>query len=117
MRLARALSQQKELRVKLPPVKNYHNTHWLVGDAVYKVTVCKRLGKKGEIFGLCDQKNKKIKLAAWQGKFVGLETLLHELLHAIEMEYQIHINHDTLDIIAQAMHDLLISNGFIDVQK
>jgi len=105
--------------MRIPRIRDYNNTHWVVGDEVYKCTVHKKLPLKnnGEAFGLCDQAKKKIKLAAWQGKIEGLRTLLHELLHAVEQEYQITLNHETLDIVSIAIADILIMNGFIDVQK
>lgn len=100
----------------LPSTNDYHETEWKIGNVTYRVVVRDKIEDKSTV-GLCDQTRKIIYLVPWQGKFAGMQTFIHEILHAIEKEYNAKIPHDKLDSIAQGLCDFVLQNGFMDVSE
>ncbi len=63
--------------------------------------------------GLCDSGNKHIYLLKGMSDSLALETLFHEMLHAVELEYEFAIPHKAIYGLEQALHKLLKLNGWM----
>jgi hypothetical protein len=75
--------------------------------------------KRESLFGQVDFWTRTIRVFAKDRKESDiLETLLHEILHAIESDLKLECfkserGHDELDIVANALSDVLLRNGWI----
>lgn len=101
--------------MNLPSISDYHGMQFQVGSEVYKVRVMRKVDDE-QTAGACDDKKKVIYLAAWQGSINGFSTLIHELLHAIEREYDAKIPHHKLHRIEAGIFDFLMQNGIMKIE-
>lgn len=87
----------------------------LVGDSVYQVRFVRRItqvSEKGkETLGLCCPSEKEILLVQGMDARERLSTLLHELLHAIEFEYDIDLPHALVYKLEGPLTQLILDNA------
>lgn len=65
--------------------------------------------RKMKIFGYCSDDGKIVLRAGLNGKLL-ISTLIHEVLHAIEFEYQIKLKHEDVYTLETGLTALLASN-------
>lgn len=78
--------------------------------------------KRESLFGSIDYWKKSINIYNKLTKEDKFETLLHEVLHAIESDLRFECfngddGHDALDILALALADTLVRNGMIELME
>lgn len=66
--------------------------------------------KKSVTLGLCDPSDKIIYLKTGLPYQLKLDTVLHEIIHAIEFEYDFEIEHRHVYILAEAMAKVFVDN-------
>lgn len=87
-----------------------------VGDRTYRIRFvksirrCKREVGKGATVGLHDPSRIEILIKQGMSHDDTLKTLLHELVHAIEYEYEIKISHRGVYKFEEAIFDFLVAN-------
>ena len=90
-----------------------------VGDRCYRIRFVKSIRKcnrpvgKGATVGLFDPARIEILIKAGMSKDDTLKTLLHELVHAIEYEYDIRISHKGVYLFEEALFDFIAANSDI----
>lgn len=96
--------------MRLPNAKDYHSEYH-VNDETYTLRFVSRIpgGKAGDI-GLCDAGKKAIFIKKGLTKMQTFRTLTHELLHAIEFEYELKIPHSLVYQLEKSIVDTLLYN-------
>lgn len=86
----------------------------LVGDGVWTVKMVRRIGYDNktdkETLGLCDPAESLILIKMGQGKRATFETFIHELMHALEFEYDFRMEHKLIYNLESKVAQLLIDN-------
>ena len=88
-----------------------------IGDVYYRIRFvksirgCKLPVGKNATIGLCDEHRREILIRKGLSEDETLKTLLHELLHAMEFEYQIKIPHQSVYQYEEAIFDFLCANS------
>lgn len=98
--------------MKLPSPKHYPK-EWLINGELWTL----KFGRpakicKGAKLGLCDPSTRTIIINPKQSKDEMLCTFIHELIHAIDMEYDIKIPHKLIYKMELWMFDLLTANNW-----
>lgn len=87
-----------------------------VGDRTYRIRFvksirrCNRPVGKGATIGLHDPARVEILIKQGLSEDDTLKTLLHELVHAIEYEYEIKISHSGVYKFEEALFDFICAN-------
>lgn len=87
-----------------------------IGDREYRVRFvksirgCKKRIGQGAIVGLYDPTRVEILIRKGQSDDEVLKTLLHEVVHAIEYEYEIKISHSGVYKFEEALFDFICAN-------
>lgn len=91
-----------------------------IGDRYYRIRFVKSIRgckksvlSKGTNVGLCDEARAEILIRAELTTDEKLATLIHELIHAMEFEYQIKIPHEAVYQYEKAVFDFLCANSEI----
>jgi hypothetical protein len=98
--------------MKLPPMKKYP-TDLHIGDETYTVKfVTKFPGCKRDegVCGLTDSSTHTIYIMKGMSKAQTFRTLVHEVLHGIEFEYDLKIRHSLVYQLEKAIGDFLLMN-------
>lgn len=89
-----------------------------IGDRYYRVKFvksirgCKRpVDVKGTTLALCDEARAEILIRSDLSADEKLKSLLHELGHAIEFEYEIKISHKAIYQYEEALFDFICANS------
>lgn len=75
---------------------------------VYRVKFVRKLS--GNVVGECDPSEKEIRILCGQGPEDTLKTFCHEILHAIEMEYEIDVAHKLIYALEDPIYHFLRDN-------
>lgn len=67
----------------------------------------------GECRGDRPEEPKQIVLKNGMGKRVAMKILIHELLHAVCLEYGINLRHQTIEDLEEPIYNILKLNSFI----
>lgn len=92
----------------VPNVDGYPKT-LRVGNVTYKVVFKVRIDSSDPL-GMCDSGKRKIYIKKGLSLVSTFSTLIHEVLHALEFEYNIEIKHKSVHLYEQAILDFLMSN-------
>lgn len=95
--------------MKLPEVNEYP-THVLINQEHYSVRFVKVIRKEKTCLGICDPERREIMIKIGQTKEETFKTFLHELLHAIEFEYELKIKHKLVHALEDPIFKLLVEN-------
>lgn len=87
----------------------------LVGDSFYKIKFVRRIchaatGTDMQTLGTCCPDDKEILILQGLDPMERLSTLVHELLHALEFEYEIEIPHKLIYQLERPITQLLMDN-------
>lgn len=82
----------------------------LVGETFWEIIFCKTIDVDPKAVGVCNNTTKEILVVTSLDKHEKAKTLIHELLHAIEYEYGIHIPHHLIYKLEEPIYRLLIDN-------
>lgn len=91
--------------MRLPHLKHYPKT-LKINQAHYSVEFVPGLEDMGE----CDMGNREIKIRAGLSKRETFKTLIHEVLHAYEREYELKISHALVYGLERALYATLRDN-------
>lgn len=106
------MAKRKPVKEKPFPrggVGQYPNT-MLVGDSVWSIKFVRDI-EGSDAYGACDPQCKTIYIEMGQTRYQTLCTFLHELIHAIEIEYGFTIRHSILNKLELALASLLTENN------
>jgi hypothetical protein len=96
--------------VKLPGYKAYKREYH-VGEETYSLRfVAKIPGESSETLGLCDPESRVIYVKKGLSKAMLFRTVTHELIHALEFEYELPIKHSLVYQLERALVDMLLMN-------
>jgi hypothetical protein len=95
--------------MKLPTSKQYPKT-LVIGDEEYSVKFVGIIRGDKSVLGICDPSSKEILIKKGISAPDKFATLIHEILHAIEAEYEINIPHSLVYKLDHALIDLLLQN-------
>lgn len=96
--------------MKLPGVKDY-KTEIHINDETYTIKFVKRIpGEKKDVVGLCDDTKRIIHVRSGLTKSQMFRTYLHEVLHAMDAEWEIKLTHRQVYLLEKALGDLFLSN-------
>lgn len=96
--------------MRLPTVSEYR-TELHVNEETYSVRFVKNIpGEPKSTVGLCDPGQHIIWVRSNLTKNMLARTYIHELLHAIEIEYEIEIPHKVIYQLEKALADTLLAN-------
>ena len=91
-------------------------TRLKIGDKHYRIKFVKSIRGcrlpvgKGATVGLCDPNRYEILIKSGMSQDETVKTLIHELGHAFEAEYDINISHKAVYQLEEAMFDFLVAN-------
>jgi hypothetical protein len=95
----------------MPPKLTQYPKTIEVRDEVYQVRIVGHIpGEEKGTFGLCDPAERIIWLRKGQSRKGLMRTFIHELLHAIESEYNVKLKHKRINILEGAIVDFLVDN-------
>jgi Zn-dependent peptidase ImmA (M78 family) len=83
-----------------------------IGETTYKTAWCERIEGK-DTLGYCDDEAKVIYIKDNQTLDESFNTVIHELVHAINHEYKIKLKHGQVYKLERALAELLVKNGLI----
>lgn len=101
--------KSKEPKYPVGGTGQYPNT-MLVGDSVWEIKLVKDI-QQSDAYGACDPQTKTIYIEMAQTRKEMMSTLIHELIHAIEIEYGLTIRHKLVNNLEVAITNLLIENA------
>ncbi len=87
-----------------------------IGDRYYRIRFvksirgCNKPIGQGAIVGLCDPNKYEILIKIGMSDDETTKTLIHELGHCFENEYDINISHKAVYQLEEAMFDFLVAN-------
>lgn len=82
----------------------------VIGETVWDVKMVKKVPGAKEAVGLCDNDNKEILIVKGQGRYETLKTLIHEILHSFEYEYNLDIDHRLIYALEEPILAFLVDN-------
>jgi hypothetical protein len=93
-----------------------------IGDRTYRVRFVKsirgcRKSGKGSTVGLHDPSRIEILVKAGMSKDDTLKTLLHEVVHCFEYEYEIRISHRGVYQFEEALFDFICANDLFGEEE
>lgn len=94
--------------MKLPTKRRYPKTLIIKGEE-WRIAWVDRI-EGADVLGLCDPSNRIIYIKNKQSAKQTFLTYLHEVLHALEMEYDISISHRAVYKLEVAIHSFLMDN-------
>ena len=101
--------KSKEPKYPMGSPSQYPNS-MLVGDSVWAVKLVRKI-EQSSAYGACDPQVKTIYLEMAQSRKEMMSTFLHELIHAIEIEYGLTIRHKLVGNLEVAFLNLLAENA------
>jgi Zn-dependent peptidase ImmA (M78 family) len=97
-------------------VRNYPKS-LRIGDRNYRLRFvksirgCKRGSVRGSTLGLFDPNRREILIKQGLSEDETVRTLLHEILHAFEEEYDVHLPHlNAVYVLEEALFDFICAN-------
>ncbi len=81
-----------------------------IGTEIWAVKFVRKLGK--DVVGEADPSEKEIRILCGQSREDTLKTFCHEILHALEMEYDIPVEHKLIYALEDPIYHLLRDNFF-----
>lgn len=97
---------------KLPGVRDYPKEIQF-GDVTYKVKFMRAKNLPGSM-GECDPSTHEIRISLGLGRKETLKTFIHEVLHLLEFEHPVCIEHKLIYKLEDAVFNFLWSNYFAD---
>lgn len=82
-----------------------------IGDRWYRIRFVKRIRKDPNTLGLFDPNRIEILIKRGQSSDETLKTLLHEIHHGFEYEYDIRIKHEDIYRLEEAYFDFICANS------
>lgn len=81
-----------------------------INDSEWKIKFVKIVDGDAKILGCCNSYTKEIHIKVGLAKRDRAETLIHELLHALEFEYGIEIDHKLIYQLERPVYNLCYDN-------
>lgn len=80
----------------------------------YSVVWSDKVSDNDDLRGLCEMDKRQITILHGMSDTETIKTLIHEVFHAMEFEYQLEIKHKTVHALEEAVLKLLKLNKWID---
>lgn len=87
-----------------------------IGSRTYRIRFVRSIRKCPNTLGLFDPNRLEILILKEQSKDETLKTILHELVHAIEYEYEIKIAHSGVYKFEEALFDFICANSEVFIK-
>lgn len=84
--------------------------HILVGNETYDIVFKKTVDGDDTVFGSCDSGEKEIVIKIGLNPIDRAETLIHEIMHALEFEYNLDIPHALIHKLERPIRKLITDN-------
>jgi hypothetical protein len=97
--------------MQLPQIRKYPR-EVRVKDETYQVKFVRKIKGERSTLGECDPESRTIRIKLGQSLAETFATFIHEVLHAIEFEYEIKISHRAIYLYEKGIADLLLANVF-----
>lgn len=82
-----------------------------LGDSIWKVKFVRKIPDEAEdTLGLCDPSECTIYIKQGQSYVSRLDTLFHEIIHAIENEYEFDLDHKHVYKLGEALAKFFVDN-------
>lgn len=98
--------------MKIPRLLIIRGAHWHV-----VVTRTMNVSEGEDILGLCDPSLRTIYIKKQQTKRQQMATLVHEILHAMEFEYDFNLTHKVIGKIENPVADFIRDNLYLFTAK
>jgi len=98
--------------MRLPSKKDFVG-EWIIGEYTWSVSFVKSIEygpRNKHLVGITDYYNKSIQLKTKEPKLDTYSTFIHELIHAIDDEYEINLDHDQVYKLEEAMMKFMLAN-------
>jgi hypothetical protein len=95
--------------MQLPQVRKYPR-EIRIKDETYQVKFVRKIKGERSTLGECDPSTHVIRIKLGQSLSETFATFIHEVLHAIEFEYEIKISHKAIYQFERGIADLLLAN-------
>lgn len=82
----------------------------IVGEALYDVHFRSTIEARHDIYGYCNGDTKEIFVKKGLSQVERGKTMIHELLHALEFEYGLHIEHSLIYKLEEPIYNLVKDN-------
>jgi len=82
----------------------------LVNGNIWEIRYCRSIENEPDAVGLCDSHDKEILIVTSICQDEKARTLIHELIHAIEFEYDIQIPHNLVYKLEEPIYRLICDN-------
>jgi hypothetical protein len=82
----------------------------LIGDAIYRIRFVKKIDPTKKVVGLCDPCDKEILILQGLSPLERFKSFIHEILHALEYEYEIKMDHSLIYKLEEPIAFLLLDN-------
>ena len=93
------------------PSKTAYPRHLIIGDSEWTVKFCRIILGDERLLGLCDPGDNSLKIRMKQDKMQTLLTFIHEVLHALENEYDFHLGEEKVLKLEKAIADFILVNS------
>lgn len=102
--------------MKLPKVRQYPKTINIRGE-IWHIKFVRKVDPQDETVGECDPGDRIIKIKLRQSSEDTLKTFIHEVIHAIEAEWDFDLPHspknDIVDKLENGLYAFILSNEFL----
>lgn len=96
--------------MKLPNRKRYPK-ELLIGDETYSIKFVSKVDKGScDVVGNCNPTTRRIRIKNDLSAADTFYTFIHEVLHAMEFEYEVDIKHSHIYMLEKAISDLFLQN-------
>ena len=93
------------------PNKTQYPKELIIGDSEWKVKFCRVVDGNENLLGLCDPSVNTLSVKLKQDKMQTLLTFIHEVLHAMEAEYNFHLGEEKVLKLEKAIADFILVNS------
>lgn len=90
--------------------KNAYPENIGIGSGEWTIVFKDNIDNNSSTLGLCDGGTNEIFIKNGQSPRETLETFLHEIIHAMEIEYSLVVSHKSVYVLQMALTDFIVSN-------
>ena len=91
------------------PSPKFYKGQWYIGHNIWEVFI-----ERGDFLGHCDPNKKEITLSPDQSKYSMASVFIHEVIHAIEAEYDFNITRKGSRVKYSHQPVMALEQGFLD---
>jgi Zn-dependent peptidase ImmA (M78 family) len=92
------------------PIRSKYPKEVTIGEATYKIRFVSTIQKDNNTLGLCDTSDYVIYIKRGLTPSETIYTFIHEVLHAIEAEYDVDLAHKHIYALERGIGDFFMTN-------